>query len=665
MTKKKLPKYGFGSVLSSLSPLASLIPGVGAIAAPALSAIGNIIESGNTPTSPKPLNISTDPYKMKDGGKTKKAQIINDQPPAATEDILKLAGKGKELTGDLKSAKLFSTAGRVLTPITSAFYLKDKNYLKAGANAVPFLNETLDYAIPGWDSKEANEGIGNAFSKIPEAMNFLKDTVKKTFFEEGGSLSNNFKQYDSPSHENGGQPINEQGNVDYKNPSAEIEGTENKYKFTTLPDLSNLNYVFSDKNGTSKDANDIMKKFNNKNVDLDNPTKTAMELKLKKLMNVNEIINKLKGTNEPETLNNPQEEMSGGGGLNVITMNKEKDFQKELLKAEFGLNLNNTDNPIELGLNKGYEVPQFDPISQIRNTQTTPLLPRNQYSGDITQTLPNNQYTSQNLKTLPNVPFSPVSNLITQGLPDLPNFIDTPATANKTQTAKSLNINPGKVADVMKGGLAIYDTIKALTVKPDKVNPRLSDYGKADQRFNSMGVDMTQAYNQINSSKNAGADVINNNTTSDAVRMARLSGLNADTQNALGNTAMQEQQLRNQILGQQGQYEASKAQDISNRLVSADDKFAQNQAATRGLGDVARQTLSSYAGDFAKKQFAKDATSDVYNQALLKTTAGFNMLNSMVSDFKLDGMQEWKDYLTKRDDASLTKVLDAIKLKVK
>jgi hypothetical protein len=170
MQNKKLPKLGVGSILSQLSPLASLIPGAGSIVAPALSAIGNIIESNNVPTQPQISNIITDPYKL----------------------------------------------------------------------------------------------------------------------AKGGTISKNFKQYNSPSHDDGGQPINNEGQVDFNNPDVEIELKENKYNFTQLPDLQGTKYVFSDKNGTAKMAEDISKKY--KDTDQDSIKKTTMELKLKKLMNINELI---------------------------------------------------------------------------------------------------------------------------------------------------------------------------------------------------------------------------------------------------------------------------------------------------------------------------------------------------------------------------------------
>ncbi len=140
-------------------------------------------------------------YYQSGGSKTASLPIQNkwdikgDEVPTALDDILYYAGKAKEISPRPSGAIGLQTFGKVLKPITSALYLKDKNYLKAGTNFVPFLNEGLDYLIPGWDSNQANQGIGNSFSKIPEAMTFLKNKVSGMIgYQSGGKYQNyNYK----------------------------------------------------------------------------------------------------------------------------------------------------------------------------------------------------------------------------------------------------------------------------------------------------------------------------------------------------------------------------------------------------------------------------------------------------------------------------------------
>lgn len=662
--KKKLPKYGFGSTLQAVSPFLNLIPGVGQVASIAAGTIGGIInneeqakEAAKKNIKYTPMDISTNPYgKLMEGGGeppgSKKTgskysskisqEIQQNDIPTAGDSFLSTAGKLKNLAKAKSGDKLIK-AGGLVSALTSIGYAADGNYLKAGANAVPFLNETLDTVIPGWDSKEANEGIAKNISKVPEAMKFLKDKVSSMVkFENGGDIQvGNSKQYNAPTHANGGQPINSEGEIDYKNPSAEIEGSENKYKYSKV---DNKSYVFSDKNGTSELIRNIFDKYKNKKTDSDFTTKAAMEMEIKKVEGLNEKINQIRETQEPkqeeqtETQEEPQ--MEGGGGLNVITMRKEQANQKRLFKLGDGGVPDGT--PYQLGLNN--TAYQGQPMYE--NPSPFKLRIQNQLP-----TLSN--YTSNQ----PNINSS-----------DLPSY-QTPVTNRSSAplnfTMPKMNITNGNVADVLKGGLALYDVAKAANAKPEIVDPRLADYNKADNQLYSQHVDLTSAKNQAQAAANQGYSQVNDASMSNSTRMARLQGVNSNLQANAGNLALQAQGMKNAINQNLGQYEGNKAVDNANRLSIADEKNAMNRAATRSASESAKQTIGSYAQDFVAKMNRDNQIKDVTNAAKLKTAEGFALLKATVNNFELDGSKEWQDYSSNPNDANLEKLTKAMKIKFK
>jgi len=74
----------------------------------------------------------------------------------------------------------------------------------------------------------------------------------RTTFKYGG-----YKQYNAPSHEMGGQLIDDNGTPN-PNGNSEIEGTENMYTYSNIPRKDK--YIFSDKNGTSELVRGIINK---------------------------------------------------------------------------------------------------------------------------------------------------------------------------------------------------------------------------------------------------------------------------------------------------------------------------------------------------------------------------------------------------------------------
>lgn len=524
--------------------------------------------------------------------------------------------------------------------------IKHKKLPKYGFGATlqavsPFLN-----AIPGV-GQIASLGaslIGGVIESEEQKKEAIKNQIKTPTsistnpymgqYKMGGEV-NGFKQYSAPSHENGGQPINSEGQVDMTNPSAEIEGTENKYKYSNI---DNKTYIFSDKNRTSELVRSIMSKYKNKNVDTDSTVKNAMELQIKAVEKLNDKINEI------QEVPQEQAEMSGGGGLNVLTLRKEQKKQKQLPYGGDPTEGVPSGVPYQLGLNN--PAYQGQPM----------LLPPSPFKLRIQNQLPTIPSYNTNQPSLNNL--------------DIPQGNNTSNSSSGVNNGlfsniKMPNMSYGKLADGLKTGLALFDTIKAATAKPDKVDARLADYTKSDAAMYNQNVDLTQAQQNAQAASNVGVNQINDGTTSQSTRMARLQGLNANLQNTYGNLSLQGQQMKNAINQSLGQYEGAKAQDNSNRQTNADDKFAQNTAASRMLTDTARQTLASLGQDYQNKDNRDKQIEHVTQMAKLKGAEGFALLKSMVTNFQMDASKEWNDYVSNPSDANLEKLRTQMKITVK
>lgn len=114
-----------------------------------------------------------------------------------------------------------------------------------------------------------------------------------------------FKQYNTKSHADGGQLVNNLGVPDMKG-SNEVEGTENKF---TFKNLSTDTYIYSDENSTSPLASAIMKKYSKGKVnpDMDEPTRNALEMEMMTAKKINEYIKNAKESQQG------QGEMKQGG----------------------------------------------------------------------------------------------------------------------------------------------------------------------------------------------------------------------------------------------------------------------------------------------------------------------------------------------------------------
>lgn len=100
-------------------------------------------------------------------------------------------------------------------------------------------------------------------------------------YRQGGKTTRSFEQYNAPSHEQGGQNVNEQG-VPTANGEHEIEKQENKF---TYKNIKRSTYIFPGE--SAKQVNKLVKKY--KNADTDPLVRNTLELEIQKIEQANEM----------------------------------------------------------------------------------------------------------------------------------------------------------------------------------------------------------------------------------------------------------------------------------------------------------------------------------------------------------------------------------------
>jgi len=287
------------------------------------------------------------------------------------------------------------------------------------------------------------------------------------------------------------------------------------------------------------------------------------------------------------------------------------------------------------------------PTEPINPFQGGPTLDKQNKLSDLTTALPN----SAKLANVPNQPFGPLSskenspmdlttafsNLNDAGIADrerqaynLKKFSEDSITSPTSKT--SFNYN--RVAMALKSGQLINSLKNAVTPALQET-PIIPDFSQSDARINQMSYDPTNALNAVTRANNAQIGQINESTMSDAVRQARLAGNAAAMNTQVANIEAQSNLLKNQILGQQGQYEGNKAATIASAFAQNRLNNLQNMAAKKMADQGFVEDLSKIGTEFNKYQYLQDAMKNQKDIQLLKNTEVFNYLNSLSSTFKV------------------------------
>lgn len=361
----------------------------------------------------------------------------------------------------------------------------------------------------------------------------LSDVVDNITFgimNQGGSISG-FKQYDAPTHEDGGAPINEDGTITTNNQVGEIEGTENTYTYQNLPNKQQESYVFSDANETSPKLASIIKKYkkDTSNPDLDEPTRTAMEMEIKGVEAYNEAINSIKAAVE------------------------------ETIQMKYGGSTKKYNNGGNIARDYYDGVPQSNPIN-------------------------------------PSIDFSVLD-----------------------------NIDAGRV---LSTGLNLINA-RNLFAKPEQEEVVTPDYTQADMRINQLDYNLDQARQDSEAVSNVSSNLNRNAVSSYSAFRTREAQNLANLQDNLANIGLQEQNVRNNILSTQAQYETNKARDIADRITYTNEINAMNRARTQ---DVQQATINT----FMQEADRISQQNNINNLANASIEEGKLILNNMFPDFNID-----------------------------
>lgn len=435
---------------------------------------------------------------------------------------------------------------------------------------------------------------GGKFELPAQFWKRMINSGKVQSFEEGGEFQG-FKQYDAPTHEQGGLNIDVNGNPTITSPKGQIEGKENKIKYFNLPDKSGKEYIFSDENKTSMELKSFMKKFKkNHDVDTDDISRNMMELKAKDLEFKNEMINSVKQQEQQQGI----PEFNLGGGFNPIlgmAFNAISGMAKQqgndaLDPTRFDYNQNNQITPRPDILDIPNKLPNLNPQINIKPSNLTAT---NNF------TIPQDSDQVSTLKDKPGSGF-----LESLQSPDISN----------EQLLSGLGYG-------IKGVQAFQNATKDNLILPD--------YSKADEKYGAMNANLDSAKNEALNSSNLTSN-LNRSSVSNFNQFSNRQNQNfANLQKNLASISLNEQQLKNNILSQQGQYEQGKS--VLNRNLQDDIQIRnlQNVARTKDLrGSFANDIL----GEADRLGAIKNST-ELANASLQEAKL---LLNNMFPNFELD-----------------------------
>jgi len=473
--------------------------------------------------------------------------------------------------------KNFSTqvkVGKFKTPAEIVRDLINKEKVfpleKGGAlKYVQALSPALNLVAPGLGAAVGGAaGLAYAGMNKEEEQNLY--TMNKQL-KDGGEVSG-FKQYNAPSHEMGGQTINKEGIPTQTNPVAEIEGTENSYKYGALPDKAGSSYVFSDANKTSGMVKDIISKYKKKNTDNDLASKAAMEMEIKDVENINEAVNTAKQavSNMMQMRYGGEPKYTPGGSLGYQPL----DFSLPQNTSMANIpNRNVQLANVPLGANARLEAQQEQSLPNTRKVDPLPTI-GNSY--DVVA----NKGTVESTTT-PD-PFKSISE-------------ESPLEAD----SNNLNID---LPSIMRTAGLVAGGIDALS-KPDVEKEIQPDFNTSDEKFNAMNATLDQARQDVTGASNRASELNRGASSSYSQFRARELSNIGNLQDSLGQIGMQEQQLRNQILGQQGQYEMQKSTIERNIKQENQVNNMQNKARTQ---DIRRQFMSDVVAEADRLSTAKN-----------------------------------------------------------
>lgn len=371
--------------------------------------------------------------------------------------------------------------------------------------------------VPGAQPIAAGLGVAGtllnmAKGKDPERMYDLNQ------MKTGGD----FKQYNAPTHEHGGQPINIQGNPDYTAPVAEIEKQENSYD----------GYVFSDTlvnpntgNTFAEDAAKVARKTNKG----DDVSKTSRILQLMRLRKMNDMMRQQNEQVAPEQLQH--------GGPYRDAVNAEAPALPQV-----NLNVPLSTSPAILPLYN--QLPTRGITEQPRDWERP---------YQITESDPDNNFYTVTGDTQP-MPEQPV------------------------EQRQPMNLNP-LAAGLKAAGLAFgaYDALRG--AEQEKL--QLPDYSPGDQYYRGLEIDLAPVLGEIDLAATKATQDVSNQAGGIGARNSRVASILARAGRNRASAQLDQQRANAQIRAQIGGREDRKAEMTSRERIRQQIAQSQNEATNR------------------------------------------------------------------------------------
>ena len=455
------------------------------------------------------------------------------------------------------------------------------------AGAIPGVGQLLSPLIGLWGNsvKEQQQEAMN-MKPIKQSSNIYGN------FKDGGFVNNNFKQYDSGSHDSGmDQGIDVNGNPSNKADGGYIQNKENAYSF------DDNTYVMSDtlvNPETGNYFNQDAAKLNKQHKQASNipEDENSLNFGMKRLSTLNDAMRNIK-EGVLKACGGSTKKMASGGPTD---------------DPRFKYTVNTDTTPLEtFNDNLPYSQNQFN-----INIPTFSLLPKDMAT-DNTQLLSNNAVNlGQDLsKTASRSSESGAS---------------TPSTKQKKEP------NYNWIAAGLKG-VALAKSISDALTPAEEETVITPDYTKADKQIYSANIDYTQARQNAMAASNLASNVNRSSSSGFATYQGRQSANFANLSDQLGNIAMQENNQRSQLNMQRGQYEANKSIDVANRQYQNRIDNMMNKANADLADQKLFSELSQIGTTFNDYQYYKDALKNNKELAQMKIKEASAILSNKYESF--------------------------------
>lgn len=464
-------------------------------------------------------------------------------------------------------------------------FLKNK---KLGGNLV--LDPTL---MDGGKIGGFLQNIAPALSLIPggqalsplvgmagSAINQLDQGVEKPLYKVNQQLKmgGEFKQYNAPSHQEGGQMIDLNGNPNPIEPAAEIEKQENSYN----------GYVYSDhlKDGDKTFA-DKAKKINrmtNRNSDIDRKSKI---LQLARLKAKNDLARQQEMSITPELV----PEMQGGGNIYGDAVKSALDT----LDAD----------AVGESLVRSAKFPQH-----------------------VGQTLQNSNNVSQLLSN----PANPLE-FLSRPIKPLEYESNTDKYGQKPTLPEEGLSNLNKLAAIAKGVSLAGSAVDALRPS-EQEKLQLPDYSRGDQYVQDMSMDFAPQLAEINRAATKATSDVSDQVSSIGQRSSRVAGIQARAGQSAASAQLNQQQANNrikQLLSTRADRQSEVGAQERTRQQTAQ---SQNDATSRLAGRKFLQDLSQVGTTLNQLEYAKDQMQNMNDLQRKNTMYGLYMLAMKNPNFK-------------------------------